>query len=111
MWIEKGKVKIFFDQKIKTAHGELYAIYIDPQMKNVTGLFMNEGKDVNTNTIHKQLVHAFEAITRLKVKFLGLRIKGNFDVCTECGTFCLRCRECSKLSGLSNASTIAKLGS
>ena len=40
MWIQKGKSKIFFDQKIKTADRELYGIYIDPEIKNETGLIM-----------------------------------------------------------------------
>ena len=52
MWIEKGKVKIFFDKKIKIAHGELYGIYIDPEMNKETGLVITEGQEVNINTMH-----------------------------------------------------------
>ena len=72
MWIQKGELKIIFNQRIKTTNVELYRTYINPEIRKETGLVVNEDQSVNINTMHKKLGHTCEATTRSIMKILAL---------------------------------------
>ena len=84
MWIEKEKVKIIFDKKIRTSNGELFGVQIDSRKEKDPCLVTKELKLINVNHFHQQLGHANEAVTRSTAKYLNYTIKGKFDICTEC---------------------------
>ena len=88
MWIKKGKQEVFFDIKIPTPKGTLFAVYIQHQCETalVTEDIQPGRMKVPIQKAHDLLGHLNESGTRRAAEALGWTItRGTMMPCGLCG--------------------------
>ena len=82
--LTKGDMKIVFDQRIKTANMDLLGVKFLRVIPEAAMTSLAPGGKLKMSTLHHQLGHPSESMTRSTAKYLQIEVSGSMQPCENC---------------------------
>jgi len=82
--VKKGSTVIAFDERIKGGSNDLLGMRFLREIPEAAMTNLEPGTNVKTVTLHNQLGHPSEAVTRITAKYLQVNATGKLPVCENC---------------------------
>ena len=81
--LKKDGFTLEFDKEIKTASGYVCGVTVEPQVAEIATPALKEGP-IGIMRFHELLGHPSEAKTRAVASYYGVKLIGDFEVCSHC---------------------------
>ena len=82
--ITKGTMMIVFDKKVKSSSTNLLGVKFLREIPEAAMTNLHPGTSVKTSTLHNQLGHPSEVVTRATAKYLDIKVTGKLETCENC---------------------------
>jgi hypothetical protein len=84
MKLTKNSLTIGFDQKVKASTTDLLGVKFLRAIPEAAMTNLQPGTKVKTTTLHYQLGHPSEAVTRATAKYMDVNVTGKLETCENC---------------------------